>query len=261
MNESPAGLAAFAHELADSARAIALRHWRRGLAVERKADDSPVTAADREIEAALRAAIEARFPDHGIAGEEFGRLRPDARFVWSLDPIDGTRAFVSGSPLFGTLVALLRDGAPVLGAIEVPATGERWIGGEGVPAALNGRPVAVRKGRALADAIVGSTSPAMFAGDAAAARAADRLRARAGSPVWGGDCYLYGLLALGGIDLVVECGLSDYDYLAPAAVVRAAGGAMTGWKGEPLGIGSTDRVVAAGDPALHAEAVRLLNGG
>ena len=259
MSESPAELAAFVHELADSARAIALRHWRRGLAVERKADDSPVTAADREIEAALRAAIEARFPGHGIAGEEFGRLRPDARFVWSLDPIDGTRAFISGSPLFGTLIALLRDGAPVLGAIEVPATGERWIGGEGVPAALNGRPVAARKGRALSDAIVGSTSPAMFSGEAGAA--AERLRARAGMAVWGGDCYLYGMLALGGIDLAVECGLKDYDYLAPAAVVRAAGGAMTGWKGEPLGVGSTDRVVAAGDPALHEEAVRILNGG
>ena len=247
----------FAGTLVDASREIILGYWRQDLEIIDKADESPVTIADRSAEARIRELIEARFPDHGIAGEEYGRVRMDAEYVWSLDPVDGTKAFISGSPLFGTLVALLRNGAPVLGVVDIPATGERWIGGDGLPTRLNGKPVKTRQGQPMGRAIVGATSPSMFIG-ADADRIA-RVHERVKLPIWGGDCYLYGMVALGTIDLVIEKGMSDYDYLAPTAVIQAAGGMVTGWKGETLGFDSGDCVVAAGDPKLHAEVVRLLN--
>jgi inositol-phosphate phosphatase/L-galactose 1-phosphate phosphatase/histidinol-phosphatase len=250
--------AAFAETLVDASREIVLRYWRQDLEIIDKADESPVTVADRTAEARIREMIEARYPDHGIAGEEYGRVRMDADYVWSLDPVDGTKAFISGSPLFGTLVALLRNGVPVLGVVDVPAMKERWIGGEDLPARLNGKPVKTRRGHPLNLATVGSTSPSMFRKGPDAERIA-RVHDKVKLPIWGGDCYLYGMLALGTIDLVIERGLSDYDYLAPAAMITAAGGVVTDWNGGALGIGTTDRVVAAGDPKLHAEVIRLLN--
>jgi histidinol phosphatase-like enzyme (inositol monophosphatase family) len=257
MTESLDAFARFAETLVDASRAVILGYWRQDLEIIDKADDSPVTVADRESEAAIRALIEARYPDHGIAGEEYGQVRMDAEYIWSLDPVDGTKAFISGSPLFGTLVALLRDGVPILGVVDVPAMNERWVGGDGLGATLDGKPIGVRKGRPLSEATLGSTSPTMFRGADVEriARVHDRIKL----PIHGGDCYLYCLLARGGIDLVIEAGMSDYDYLAPSTLVRAAGGIVTGWRAEPLGIGTTDRVVAAGDPALHAEVIRLLN--
>ncbi len=257
MTDAMTDFADFAESLVDASRKIVLGHWRQRLDVVDKADASPVTIADHAAEAAMRELIETRFPDHGIAGEEYGRVRMEAEFVWSLDPIDGTKAFISGSPLFGTLVALLHDNDPVLGVIDVPATGERWVGGVGIGARMNGAPVRTRTGLPLAAAISGSTSPAMFRG--ADGNRLARIHDRIKLPIWGGDCYLYGLLALGQVDLVIEAGLGDYDYLAPAAVIRAAGGTATGWQGEPLGIASTDRIVAAGDARLHTEVIRLLN--
>ncbi|MBH68256.1 MAG: histidinol phosphate phosphatase [Rhodospirillaceae bacterium] len=248
----------FGESLADASGKIVLNYWRSDLEVIHKEDESPVTRADREVEAKIRELIEARYPDHGIAGEEYGCVRMDAEYIWSLDPIDGTKAFISGSPLFGTLIALLRNGKPVLGIVDIPATSERWVGGQDLPAKLNGRPVVTRKGRLLSDATVGSTSPKMFVG--MDAERVERVHERVGLPIFGGDCYLYGMLTLGSIDLVIEAGMSDYDYLAPAAMVEAAGGIMTGWQGETLGLGTTDRVVAAGDAKLHAEVISILNG-
>jgi inositol-phosphate phosphatase/L-galactose 1-phosphate phosphatase/histidinol-phosphatase len=248
----------FAETLVDASRKIILGYWRQDLEIIDKEDESPVTIADRTAEARIREMIEARYPDHGIAGEEYGKVRMDAEYVWSLDPVDGTKAFISGSPLFGTLVALLRNGSPVLGVVDVPAMNERWIGGEGLPTRLNGKAVKTRKGQPLNLATTGSTSPSMFRRGPDAERIA-RVHDAVKLPIWGGDCYLYGMLALGTIDLVIERGLSDYDYLAPAAMIKAAGGIVTGWQGEALGIGTTDRVVAAGDPKLHAEVIRLLN--
>jgi len=259
MAEHLSELCAFAESLADESRRIILQYWRQDPEVADKADESPVTVADRTAEAAIRERIDARFPNHGIAGEEFGKVRLGAEYVWSIDPIDGTKAFISGSPLFGTLIALLHDGRPVLGLIDVPATSERWLGAEGLGAMHNGHQVRPRIGRALGQAVSGSTSPSMFTGqDAERLR---RVHERIKLPVWGGDCYLYGLLSLGTIDLVIEAGLSDHDYLAPAALLQAGGGIVTDWKGAPLGLGTSDRVIAAGDPVLHAEVIRLLGNG
>ena len=254
---SVSGFATFAETLVDASREIILGYWRQEFDVIDKADESPVTIADRMAEAKIREIIEARYPDHGIAGEEFGRVRMGSEYIWSLDPVDGTKAFISGSPLFGTLVALLRNGEPILGVVDIPATSERWVGGHDLPTRLNGNLVKTRQGRPLDQATTGSTSPTMFVG--ADAERIAQVHDQVKLPIYGGDCYLYGMLAIGSIDLVIEKGLSDYDYLAPTAMIQAAGGIVTGWKGERLGIDTTDSVVAAGDSKLHAEVLRLLN--
>jgi histidinol phosphatase-like enzyme (inositol monophosphatase family) len=249
--------AAFAAELADAARPIIAEYFRTGVVVDIKADDSPVTIADRNVEKALRALIEARFPDHGIAGEEFGPKNLDAEYVWSLDPIDGTKAFITGRPTFGTLIGLLRRGQPVLGLIDCPILNERWIGGPEVGTTLNGGPLLTSVHKPLNKAILTATSPDMFSPVEAPRFAA--LKEACGLTLFSGDCHNFGLLALGTIDLVVESSLSDYDYLAPAAVVSGAGGVLTDWTGAPVTLGSTTRIVAARDPALHAAAVAILS--
>lgn len=238
-----------------ASRAIALRHFRTALDVERKADLSPVTIADREIEAMFRAAMARGWPDAGFLGEEDGAEGVDRRRVWVVDPIDGTKAFVTGNPLFGTLVALVEDGRPRLGVIDMPALGERWTAADG-PATFNGRPCRVSGCAEIAGATLYCTSPDAFAGADAAAFA--RLRAAARLTRYGGDCYCYGLLASGHADIVAETGLQPFDYLPVVRVVEAAGGVITDWTGAPLGLASDGRVLAAATPALHAEALGLI---
>ena len=250
--------AAFANDLADAARPIIRQYFRTGVVVDSKADDSPVTIADRTVEARLREMIEGRFPDHGIAGEEYGPKNLDAEYVWSLDPIDGTKAFITGRPTFGTLIGLLHRGTPVLGLIDCPILDERWIGGPDLPTRLNGGPLMPRADKSLERAVLTATSPDMF--DAEEAPAFDALKRSVGLTLFSGDCHNFGLLALGTIDLVVESSLSDYDYLAPAAVVAGAGGVLTDWHGKPVTLGSTTRIVAGRDPSLHAAAVAILSG-
>ena len=253
-----AALLAFANELADAAGAIVRPYFRTALAVDDKADESPVTVADRQAEAALRRLIEARYPEHGIIGEEHGSLRTEAELVWVLDPIDGTKSFISGVPLFGTLIALTRRGVPVLGLIDQPISGERWIGASGHPSSLDGRPIRTRPCAELAAATLFATSPDMF--PPAEAAGFQRLKSAVKLARFGGDCYAYGLLAAGFIDLVVEAGLKPYDYCALAPIIEGAGGRMTDWEGRPLTTGSGSRVIASGDPALAGKARALLLG-
>ena len=247
---------ALAADLADAAGEAIRPYFRVPLAVDDKPDLSPVTAADRAAEAAMRRLIAARFPDHGIIGEEFGPEREDAEFVWVLDPIDGTKSFISGVPLFGTLIALARHRRPVLGIIDQPISRERWIGASGSPTTLNGKPIRCRPCPGLAAATVFSTAPDMFKGaDSAAyarvARAAKLVR-------YGADCYAYGLLALGFIDVVIEASLKPYDFSALIPVVEGAGGIVSDWQGAPLGLGSDGRVLFAGDRRTHQEALARL---
>lgn len=248
--------AALAATLASVARRIALRHFRTPIAVETKTDLSPVTLADRSIEAELKAIIEARAPDHGIFGEEHGAARDGAPLVWVIDPIDGTKSFVSGLPLFGTLVALLDGGAPVLGMIDMPALSETWIGRADAPTTLNGRPCRTRDCRELRDAVLYTTSPEPFHGPDATAFAA--LGATARMTRFGGDCYSYGLLAAGHVDLVCEVGLQPYDHLPLVPVIQGAGGVITDWNGDPLTMRSDGRVMAAATPDLHAKALAIV---
>jgi inositol-phosphate phosphatase/L-galactose 1-phosphate phosphatase/histidinol-phosphatase len=244
---------ALAEALADAARAVITGYFRQKLAVDDKSDRSPVTVADREAEAAMRRLIEARFPDHGILGEEHGSVRAEAEHLWVLDPIDGTKSFISGIPLFGTLIALLHRGQPVLGVIDQPILGERWLGAAGRPTTLNGAPVQTRSCPSLAAATLFSTAPdSMFASFEAEGFA--RLRRAVKLMRTGADCYAYAQLASGFIDLVVEGQLKPYDYCALVPVIEGAGGVITDWQGAPLGLASDGKVLACGDPTLAAAA-------
>jgi inositol-phosphate phosphatase / L-galactose 1-phosphate phosphatase / histidinol-phosphatase len=204
----------------------------------------------------MRRLIAARFPDHGIIGEEFGRERENAEFVWVLDPIDGTKSFISGVPLFGTLIALARYGRPILGIIDQPISRERWIGAAGRPTLFNDAPIRCRPCPSLARATLFATSPDMFAGDDRAGFG--RVAAAAKLVRFGADCYAYGLLAHGFIDLVIEASLKPYDFSAILPVVEGAGGIASDWRGAPLTVASDGRVVVAGDRRSHEAALALL---
>jgi inositol-phosphate phosphatase / L-galactose 1-phosphate phosphatase / histidinol-phosphatase len=247
---------ALAARLADAAGAAIRPFFRQPFSMEAKADASPVTEADRAAEAAMRAILAAERPGDGIIGEEYGREREDAARVWVLDPIDGTRSFVAGRPIFGTLIALLEGGRPVLGVIDQPINGERWVGATGRQTTLNGIVVGTRTCDGVAQAHIATTGPSYFTADSYAAF--DRVRAAARDTLWGGDCYNYGLLAAGHLDLVIEDGLKIYDFAALVPVVEGAGGRMTDWQGQPLHQGSAGQVIAAGNPALIAETAALL---
>jgi inositol-phosphate phosphatase / L-galactose 1-phosphate phosphatase / histidinol-phosphatase len=246
---------ALAEQLADVARRIVLEHFRAPLAVERKTDDTPVTVADRDIETHMRRMIRAAFPGHAIRGEEFAAEGSGA-FTWVLDPIDGTKSFVSGYPLFGSLIALEQEGRAVLGVLEAPVVGERWVGADGRPTSLNGKPARTRDCRSLADAILCTTTPETFEGPDRSLFEA--LSARTALRRFGGDCYLYGMLASGFCDLVVESHLKPHDFMAVIPVVTGAGGRISDWRGAPLGAASDGRVVAASTEALWRQALEIL---
>ncbi|MBA8853582.1 myo-inositol-1(or 4)-monophosphatase [Ochrobactrum intermedium] len=246
---------AFAGEVADAVRPIALSYFRTSLDVISKLDESPVTVADRTIEQHLRAMIEARFPEHGIYGEEMGVKEGNA-FTWVVDPIDGTKSFITGFPLFGTLISLTFEERPFCGLIDIPATGERWRAKPGI-AFFADKPTSTSGCDRIAEARFYTTSPDMFIGDDR--ESFERLSQSTRLRRFGGDCYIYGLLASGHCDLVLETGLQPYDYMALVPVVLGAGGCITDWEGNELSIHSNGRVLASATPQLHAEALAILN--
>jgi inositol-phosphate phosphatase/L-galactose 1-phosphate phosphatase/histidinol-phosphatase len=248
----------FACSLADAAGEVIKRHFRQPVEISTKADASPVTVADRDTEARMRALIEGRFPDHGIIGEEFPPLRADAEYVWTLDPVDGTKSFVTGRPTFGVLIALVRAGVPILGIVDHPMMGERWVGAEGRATTHNGHDVRTRACAELSRAALYTSHPDVFRGGNAAAF--DRLKQAVGLPLFGGDCYAYGLVASGFADLVVEPELGPDDYFAMVNVIEGAGGVVSDWQGRPLTMGSDGRVLGSGDRRAHDAALALLAG-
>ena len=248
---------ALAHALADAAGAAIRPAFRQRIAIDMKGDASPVTAADRAAEAAMRAIIARERPADGVIGEEYGEDRPGAARVWVLDPIDGTRSFIAGRATFGTLIALLEDGVPVLGVVDQCVAGDRWIGAAGVTTTLNGAPAVTRPWAGLGGAHLATSSPHYF--DAADFAAFERVRGGAFDTLYGGDCMNYALVASGHLDLVVEAGLKLYDWAALVPVVEGAGGAMRDWAGEQLRMGADGRVIAAGDARVLAEAVAALS--
>ena len=252
----------FALELADTARAITLQYFARGIAVEAKALKhgafDPVTRADREAEAAIRGLIETHFPDHGIRGEEYGIKPGHSDFAWVLDPIDGTRAYISALASWGTLIALTRHDRPVLGLMDLPVLGERFVGfGDAAQLHKDGqsaRALQVRACSALAEATISTTDPYLFRG--AEKPAFEAIRAASRLQRYGLDCAAYGALARGGLDLVIESGLEDYDIAALIPMVEGAGGQVTNWSGGPAWQGG--QVLASGDARLHSQALEIL---
>ncbi|WP_240722493.1 inositol monophosphatase family protein [Poseidonocella sp. HB161398] len=251
-----------AHALADAARAETLAHFRQsGLGAENKAETGfdPVTEGDRAAEAAMRAILAERRPGDGIFGEEYGRTEGTSGLTWVLDPIDGTRGFLSGTPTWGVLIAVCDATGPIYGIIDQPFIGERFEGGlgqAGYQGPLGPRPLKARRGVGLSEALLFSTYPEV--GTQAEGELFRRVSARVRLTRYGTDCYAYGLLALGHVDLVIEAGLQRYDVAGPIAVVQAAGGIVTDWNGGPADMGG--RLIAAGSPELHAEALAILSG-
>jgi myo-inositol-1(or 4)-monophosphatase len=251
---------AFIGRLATASGETILPFFRTSLSIDNKSasDFDPVTEADRAAEAVMRRLIKANFPQHGIVGEEFGNEREDAEYVWVLDPIDGTKSFIAGFPIWGSLIALLHKGTPVFGMMHQPYIGERFSGDSG-SAQYTGpsgeRRLTVRRCATLKEATSYTTSPLLM-------NAADReIFGRVESAVklsrYGGDCYAYCMLAAGHVDLVIETGLKPHDIVALIPIVHGAGGIVSNWEGESAVAGG--RVVAAGDKRVHAAALKLLN--
>lgn len=249
----------FAHTLADASGEILRKYFRApDLSTENKVDASPVTLADREAEATLRNIIEQTYPQHGFVGEESGKAREEAEYLWVIDPIDGTRNFIAGKPVFGTLIALIHKRKPILGMIDCPITNERWHSSEPALSFLNNHRISVNKNnKSLNECIFSTTAPYLFTGEKKTGF--ERLREKVGQTTFGCDCYAYGLLAAGHLDLVVESGLKAHDVMALIPVIEGAGGMITNWQGHPVPFtdGEVD-VIAAATPALHAEAQALL---
>ncbi|MBB6124066.1 histidinol-phosphatase [Sphingobium subterraneum] len=250
---------ALANRLADAAGNAIRPFFRARYDTDYKSDASPVTEADRAAEAAIRAILEKERPGDGIIGEEYGAVREDAERVWILDPIDGTRSFIAGRPIFGTLIALTQAGWPTVGIIDQPIAAERWAGMVGRPTTLNGLPAKTRACRQLSDAILASTAPQLFAG--CTGEHFSVLARDCRDTVWGGDCYNYALLASGHVDIVVESGLKLHDLAALVPVVEGAGGRMCDWSGDPLSADSDGNVIAVGDPARVDDILEALNAG
>ncbi|MBC7142690.1 MAG: histidinol-phosphatase [Rhodobacteraceae bacterium] len=255
-----AALIATAHALADAARAATLEHFRAdGLSADNKVTThfDPVTVADRASEARMREILAERRPDDAILGEEFGVKPGTSGLTWVLDPIDGTRSYLSGTPTWGVLISVADENGPVFGLIDQPYIGERFCGGFGLAemaGPMGRRPLKARAARPLSEAILFTTFPEVGTEEEGAAF--NRLKARAKLTRYGLDCYAYALIAAGQIDLVVEAGLQAYDVQAPIAVIEAAGGIVTDWQGRPVHQGG--RVLAAANAELHRAAMEIL---
>lgn len=268
----PPSFLSFAHSLADASGVLLRRYFRAPVDTEMKSDLTPVTQVDREVEAELRRRITEAFPLHGFAGEESGAVRTNAEYLWVIDPIDGTKNFLTGKPVFVTLIALLHHGNPMLGVIDNPVTRERWVGSEGRTTLWSLRahcgnspgmqemPQQVQHdGGSLKECTLSTTSPYLFAGKKRAAF--ERLREAVKYTTFGNDGYAYALLASGHLGLVAESGLKAHDVMALIPVVEGAGGILTDWRGQPIpftsGEGEVD-VIASASRSLHAAALELL---
>ena len=253
---------AFVNELASVSGETILPFFRTALSVQdkgRHGSFDPVTAADHAAETAMRTLIRRTFPDHGIVGEEYGKERPEAEYVWVLDPIDGTKSFIAGMPVWGTLIALLRSGQPVFGMMNQPFMRE-CFSGDGGKAQYRGpagtRDLRVRACAELADAVLFTTSPLLMTADER--ESFGRVEKRVRLSRYGGDCYAYCMLAAGHVDLVIEAGLKPYDVLPLVPIIAGAGGVVTTWDGGAPHAGG--RIIAAGDKRVHAAAMELLKG-
>jgi len=246
-----------AEEALEQSRTTIKRYYRQRIIVESKDDASPVTEADRTVESQMRKIISRRHPDHGIVGEEHGCSNEQADYEWIIDPIDGTKSFISGMPTFGTLVGVTHLGKPQLGVIDMPILGERWIGSQNQATTYNNQVCCVSNIKELAQATLYCTEPDMF--NANQLDKFEQLRRQVYLRRFGGDCYSYGLLASGQIDLVVEGQLQYYDIMALVPVVEGAGGVISDWQGQTLVAGWDGLVVAAATVELHQAALAILN--
>jgi histidinol phosphatase-like enzyme (inositol monophosphatase family) len=249
-------LVKFANTVADQARRTSLRYFRADPELHIKADGSPVTVADRETERVIRELLARSYPRHAVFGEEYGWTPSDRPYTWIVDPIDGTKSYLAGAPTFGMLLALLYDGVPVLGIIDIPALDERWCGVVGQATTMNGRPAKTRSCTAVEQAVLTVISPDKIEGDDRPA--VDALSRLARVRRYSSDGYSHPLLASGYVDMVATVGQQPFDYLAVVPVVEGAGGRITDWGGEPLGLDSDGRILVTATAELHREALNVI---
>ena len=253
----------FANKLADISADIIKKYFRQDNIFNfEKEDNSPLTIVDTEVETILRAEIEKKYPEHHIAGEELSDVQGISPYKWHIDPIDGTSSFVMGLPIFTTLIALTYHGSPIFGLINQPINNERWQGGEIYQTNYNGKNLKIAKDTNLEQAILATTSPYLF-NDRQLTKF-DLIRKKTkyqkyGGTFIGGDAYLYAMLAMGYIDIIIEANLKPYDFLAPTAIIKAAGGIITNWQGEKIDENSNGEIIACNNSKLHQNIIKLLN--
>ena len=248
-----------ANHFADISRAIIRQEISRPRNVTVKSDTTPVTPVDQKVELALRAAIAKIFPEHGIVGEEYEDSHSDSDYVWILDPIDGTMAFVAGLPTFSTLIALTWRGTPILGIMDSPFTLERWVGVDGTATTLNGDTIQSRSCKSLANAFAHTSSPLYFE-SASDIAAYDRIKSAVQFLIFGGGCHAFGRVAHGYIDVAFETAHDIHDYLALVPIINNAGGIISDWQGNPLTLSSGPQFLASGDQDVHRLALEILCG-
>ena len=252
----------FANHLADIASEISKKYYRIENGEVAKDDDSPVTKADREIEEKIREAIFANYPTHGIIGEEFGNHQENAEYLWIIDPIDGTSSFIVGRPIFGNLIALVVRQKVQLGIINQPINSERWIGIEGSGSWFNGTKIKTRNCQKISQAVLSSSSPFFFKDfnqEVFEKICTLTKYQKIGGVVYGGDCYAYGCLSSGFVDLIIEPELKVYDFASHIPIIKNAGGVITDWDGNDLKLESNVRLVASATPKLHEEVLKIIN--
>jgi len=252
----------FANYLADVSTPIARKYFRKNFAEEKKANDTPVTLADKKIEEEIRKAIQVQFPDHGIIGEEFENINSESDYKWIIDPIDGTASFIIGRPIFGTLICLSYKNKPIIGIINQPITDERWVGVIDKYSKFNDHDLKTRNCKNISDAILCTTSPEFFKGKDLKifkSIASKTKYQEYGGVIYGGDCYLFGLLALGFVDIIIECGLKNYDYMALIPIIEEAGGIVTDWNGKKMNLNSDGTILACGNKRIHKKVLEFIN--
>jgi inositol-phosphate phosphatase/L-galactose 1-phosphate phosphatase/histidinol-phosphatase len=252
----------FANYLADISSQIAIKYFRKDNLAKNKTDNSPVTIADNEIELAIRHEIIKKYPHHGIIGEEYNNHNQDSDYKWIIDPIDGTSSYVIGMPIFGTLISLTYRSESILGIINQPINHERWVGIKDKYSTFNNKNINCRKSDSIENSVLCTTSPHFFRGkdrNLFEIIAKKTKYQKYGGAFYGGDCYLFGLMALGHIDIILENGLKNYDFAALIPIIEEAGGIITDWQGNKLDLNTSSKILACGDKKVHKEILEILS--
>ena len=248
----------FANSFADISKEILKKKFQNSFDVEKKPDGSYVTNIDKEIELIFREKVEKKYPNHGVIGEEFGDNKNVSEYTWIIDPLDGTHNFISGKPLFGTLISCLKNQKPIIGIVDIPILDERWHGGKEIGVMLNNKKCKNQKFKKdFNELIISSTSLLMFKGNDE--KLIRNIYKKIRFPVFGADCYSYGLLLSGKIDLIIEASLKPWDYLAQVSLIEEQGGVITDWTGRDLNLNSDGKIVASLDKNHHKRTIELLN--
>ena len=247
----------FANNLADESAKIIMEYFRQSFTIENKDDGTPVTIADKQSELKIRELINNTYPHHGILAEEFDNTKLDSEFLWVIDPIDGTRSFIAGHKDFGTLIALLYKKKPILGIINCPAHNERWIGVENQITTLNGKNIKTSSKKSIEDCYTITTG--LYLEDEIFRNAFENIIKKSKDYILRGDCYMYGMLSSGLVDIVFEDTLKAHDYMALVPIIQGAGGVITDKYNNPVTLGSDGSVVATANSLIHKQAINLIN--